>query len=169
MKVQDQTVQHTNPWYFAIYVGFFAGIFWGGLKMLENYLHFTSLSPGFLVEPFFKHSFLMSTGGYVLGWLFFILFSVAAALVYALFFRKVKGPWIGMAYGLAWWGLIYLLVGPVTGMNQPIGIIEINTLITDACLFLVWGLFIGYTITVEFTDERVREPFKKNTHKPKLG
>lgn len=169
MKVQDETVQHTNPWWFALYIGFYAGLIWGGLKMLENYFHFTSLSPGFLVEPFFKHSFLMTWQGYLLGFFFFILFSIGAALIYTVLLRKIKGPWLGMVYGLAWWVLIYLLIGPVVGMNAPIGQIDINTLVTDASLFLLWGLFIGYSISVEFTDERVREPFKKSTQKPKLG
>jgi hypothetical protein len=169
MKVQDQTIQHTNMWMFALYIGFFAGFIWGGLKMIQNYFHFSTLPPGFLVEPFFKHTFLMSWQGFLLGWFFFILFSIIAAVVYTVFLRKVKGPYMGMMYGLGWWVLIYLLIGPWTGMNLPLGRIDINTLITDACLFLIWGLFIGYSISVEFTDERVREPFKNRKHEPKLG
>ncbi|WP_248925288.1 YqhR family membrane protein [Paenibacillus hamazuiensis] len=161
MKIQDETVRHTNKWWFAGYIGFFAGVIWGALKIIEHFFRFTELTPGFLVEPFFRHSFLMTWQGYLVGWVFYILFSVAASLIYGIFLAKVKGPWGGVAYGVCWWGLLYLLVGPALGMMPWLGQIEWNTLITDACLFVLWGLFIGYSISVEFTDERTREPFKK--------
>jgi len=32
------------------------------------------------------------------------------------------------------------------------------------CLFVLWGMFIGYSIALEFTDDRIREPFRKNAH-----
>ncbi|MFC6228364.1 YqhR family membrane protein [Paenibacillus allorhizosphaerae] len=152
---------HTNKWNFAVYIGFFAGFIWGGIKMIENYFHLTSLSPGFLIEPFFLHHYLMTAHGYIMGWLAYIVMSVIAALLYAVFLAKAKGPWVGIVYGLVWWGVIFLLIGPVSGMTNWIGIMDWNTIITELCLFVVWGLFIGYSISFEFTDERIREPYKK--------
>ncbi|MCS7461661.1 YqhR family membrane protein [Paenibacillus doosanensis] len=150
--------RRTNRWSFAVYIGLFAGLIWGAVKMLEHYLHFTSLPPGFLVEPFFKRSFLLSFQGYLLGWLIFILFSIFASLVYTLLLAKANGPWAGVAYGAIWWMLIFLLIGPVTGMMNWIAYLDWNTIITDFCLFIVWGLFIGYSISLEFTSEHKREP-----------
>ncbi|MCZ8520667.1 MULTISPECIES: YqhR family membrane protein [Paenibacillus] len=152
---------HTNKWFFAAYIGFFAGLIWGGLKLLEHYFHFTSLMPGFLIEPFFLHSFLMTWTGLLIGWGAFIGMSVAASLLYALVLAKFRGPWLGVAYGLAWWAAIFLLIGPITGMTEWILYMDLNTILTDASLFAVWGLFIGYSIAFEFTDERAREPIGK--------
>jgi hypothetical protein len=131
---------------------------WGGLKIIEYCLHLTNLVPGFLVEYFYKHQFLMTFPGYMTGWLFFTLFSVVASLLYAALFSKTKGPWAGIGYGLIWWGLLYLYIGPATGMMPWVYLIGWNTIVTDLSLFLLWGLFIGYSIAVEFTDERQREP-----------
>lgn len=166
MKVQEETVQRTNKWIFALYVGFFAGVLWGGLKIVEQYFHLTSLSPGFLIEPFFKHSFLSAWAGYLLGWGSFILFSILASLIYAIVLAKAKGPWPGICYGLLWWGLIFLLIGPVSGMTEWIAYMDWNTILTDACLFVLWGLFIGYSISFEFTEERTREPFSPKRKGP---
>lgn len=152
----------TNKWGFAVYIGFFAGLIWGGIKIIENYFHLTSLSPGFLIEPFFLHNYLMTVQGYFIGWFAFIVMSIVASLLYAVFLAKAKGPWVGIIYGLVWWGVIFLLIGPVSGMTNWISFMEFNTIITDLCLFIVWGLFIGYSISFEFTDERVREPFEKS-------
>lgn len=156
----------TNKWTFAFYIGLFAGLIWGGLKIIEHYFHFTSLSPGFLLEPFFLHSFLSSRPGYLLGWGAFIVMSVAAALLYALILAKARGSWFGLFYGGAWWAAIFMFIGPVTGMMPWMIRMDLNTILTDACLFLIWGLFIGYSISFEFTDERSREPYRKKPGTP---
>jgi len=154
--------KRTGKWSFALYIGFFAGLLWGGLKCIEYYFHFTSLTPGFLLEPFFLHEFLISPAGFWVGWGAFTLFSIIASLLYALLMAKTKGPWFGIGYGVVWWGVIFLLIGPITGMTKWIAYMDLNTIVTDLCLFVLWGLFIGYSISFEFTDERSREPQDRN-------
>lgn len=46
-----QTSVHTNPFYFSVELGFFAGLIWGGARWLMYVLHFTKVLPGFLAEP----------------------------------------------------------------------------------------------------------------------
>lgn len=166
MEVQKETIQRTNRWNYAVYIGLWAGIIWGAVRIMEHYFKFTSLPPGFLVEAFYKRSFLLSWRGYLFGWFTFILFSVLASLLYSAMFAKVSGPWAGVGYGAVWWMLIFLLIGPTTGMMNWIAYMDGNTIITELCLFLVWGLFIGYSIALEFTDERVREPNGQNSREP---
>jgi hypothetical protein len=165
MKKQTEkeisTENVTNLWFFALYIGFYAGLIWGGLKVIEYFMKFTSIVPGFFVELFFKHEFLMTWQGYLTGWAFFILFSILASFIYMAALSRVLGPWMGVAYGLLWWCLLYLFIGPLAGMMQWINKLDLNTIITDVCLFAVWGLFIGYSIAVEYTDERTREPIHK--------
>ncbi|MDF2961199.1 MAG: hypothetical protein K0S39_2934 [Paenibacillus sp.] len=163
---QKETIQQSNKWTYALYIGFFAGLFWGAVKMVEHYFRFTSLPPGFLIEPFFKRSFLLTWQGYLLGWAVFILFSIAATLLYTAFLAKAVGPWVGVGYGMAIWGVIFLLVGPVTGMMNWIAFLDWNTILTEACLFMLWGLFIGYSIAFEFNDESAREPFRNGQQNP---
>lgn len=143
----------TRPWTFSLYIGLFAGLIWGAVKMLEFALRFTAIVPGFLLEPFYRHAFLVTRQGIALGYISFIVFSIAAALLYGLLLRKLKGPWPGLAYGAAWWALIYLLVGPLTEMVPAVTQLDLNSFVTDLSLFLLWGLFIGYSIAMEFTDE----------------
>lgn len=150
----------TNIWLFALQLGFFAGLIWGGLRGLFYYLSFTTVLPGFLMEPFYKKSFLDSQPGYYAGWFSFIVFSILATLMYVLLLRKVKGPWPGIAYGIAWWVILFALIGPVMQMTKPIHNMTVDTNISEFCIFLLWGLFVGYSTAEEFTDERGREPQK---------
>lgn len=152
--------KRTNPWTFALELGFFAGVIWGGVQGFFFFMRFTSVIPGYLAEPFFKTSYLKTQPGYYVGWLFFTLFSIIAALIYTLAFRKLKGPWPGIAYGIIWWAIIFLLAGPMLHMVLPFKKLTINSHISEFCIYLLWGLFIGYTVAVEYTDERDREPRK---------
>jgi hypothetical protein len=151
-------IKQTNIWTFALSTGFFAGVIWGGIRIAEYYFKFTKVHPTFLIKPWSTPAFNQTTLGYMTGWAAFVVFSIVAALLYALCFRKVRGPWLGMVYGLVWWVIIYVAAGPPTGMMKPIGAIGWNSLITDGCLFLLWGFFIGFTIEFEFNDEQEREP-----------
>lgn len=155
---QEQENKRTNPWTFSLVIGFFAGLIWGAVKGLFYYMSFTTVIPGFLVEPFFKHSFLNTQGGYYIGWGSFILFSIVATIIYTLAFRKLRGPFPGIVYGILWWMLIFVVIGPLTQMTVPESQLSFDTLFSEFCLYLLWGLFIGYSTAEEFTDERNREP-----------
>ncbi|AZK47048.1 YqhR family membrane protein [Paenibacillus lentus] len=157
---EEKEENGTNPWSFGLQLGFFAGLIWGGARALMYFFSFTVILPGYLAEPFFKTRFLQTQGGYYVGWLFFILFSIIAALLYTLLFRRLKGPYPGILYGIIWWGIIFIVVGPMFGMMKPISELPSSTLISEFCLYLLWGLFIGYTAAMEYTDERHREPQK---------
>ncbi len=146
---------------FALYIGLAAGVFWGALKMSEFFLKFTAIPIGFLIEPFYKHAFIASWKGMLLGEGAFIIFSIMAAVIYYMILHKAKGPIIGIGYGIIWWLLIYLLIGPLSGMVPPLAEMDLNSNVTDGCLFILWGLFIGYSIAFEFTNEQSREPLIK--------
>ncbi|PWW44176.1 MULTISPECIES: YqhR family membrane protein [Paenibacillus] len=157
---QGQSHYFTKPFPFAVELGFFAGFIWGGLHWLSYLLHFTIVPLGFLAEPFFKHNFIYTAAGHLTGWLFFIVFSVFTSLIYTFTLRKLKGPIPGMGYGILWWLIIFVLVGPKLDMVKPLNRLTWDSIITEFCFFLLWGLFIGYTVAMEFTDERKREPEK---------
>lgn len=155
-KSHQQQSEHTNPWIFALELGFFAGLIWGGLRWLMYWLSFTKVSPGFMAEPFFKHDFLTTAVGHLVGYLLFIVFSVLVSLLYVLTLRKLKGPWPGMIYGVFWWSIVFIAGSQLFLMQRPF-MLPWNSVISEFCIFLLWGLFIGYTTALEYTDERKRE------------
>ncbi|WP_335582153.1 YqhR family membrane protein [Paenibacillus yonginensis] len=121
-------------------------------------MRFTVVIPGFLAEPFFKNSFLKTQPGYYIGWLFFIVFSIIASMLYTLLFRKLRGPWPGMLYGIVWWAVIFCVLAPWFALAPPLQRLGWTSIISEFCLFLLWGLFIGYTAATEYTEDRLREP-----------
>ncbi|SFS83398.1 YqhR family membrane protein [Paenibacillus sp. BC26] len=149
---------HTNPFAYCLKLGFFAGVIWGLLHWLLYAIHFTKVMPGFLLEPFFQQSFLKSGWGHFAGIAAFTVFSIIATFIYKVLLGRLGGPWAGVFYGLVWWLLLFMTIGPVMQMMDPVNKIGYDTLFTEGCFFTLWGLFIGYTIAFEFTDEASREP-----------
>ena len=86
---------------------------------------------------------------------------MVAAIVYWLALGKLRGPWAGFVFGAAWWGLFYALLGPMIGAVPPLRTIGWDSIVTDLCLYLIWGLFIGFSIAFELHDEWQREPKNK--------
>ncbi|CAH0118582.1 MULTISPECIES: YqhR family membrane protein [unclassified Paenibacillus] len=149
---------NTNMFWFSIQLGFFAGLIWGLVRWFFYWFRFTSVSPGFMLKPFYRASFWQSIAGHAAGTLLFILLSILATLIYTLLFRKLLGPWPGIVYGMLWWAILFVFAGPAAGMVNRVTHSNWNTIISEFCVFVLWGLFIGYTTAFEFNDERVREP-----------
>lgn len=148
----------TNPFLFAVQTGFFAGLIWGMTRWIFHQMNFTTELPGFLLEPFLRRSFLMTVWGGWTGLAGFILFSIIAALLYQVVLGRLRGPWPGVGYGLLWWFIIFICIGPQLSMTKQVTVAGWNTFYTELCVFILWGVFIGYTIAFEFTDEASREP-----------
>ncbi|WP_018751524.1 YqhR family membrane protein [Paenibacillus sanguinis] len=161
---RQQRRKNTNIWLFSLEIGCFAGLIWGGVKALFFYMGFTEVVPGYLVEPFFKNAFLHTQAGYYVGWASFIGLSLLATTIYTLALRKLRGPIPGLIYGVVWWVLLFVLLGPWLNMVPPFEKLPVMTIISEFCLYLLWGLFIGYTAAEEYTDERAREPKKTTKH-----
>ena len=156
MAQQDKKQYRTNPWTFSATVGLFAGLIWGSLNMLFQYLDFTNVEPAFFMKTWYVEDYFHSRGGQIVGLFWFVVLSIAASLLYAAVLRKVRGPWMGIAYGLLWWALLYALVGPLIGSSESIFTLDKNSFWTSLSLYILWGVFIGYSISFEFTDEQKR-------------
>lgn len=142
----------------SLRIGLFAGIIWGLVRWLATGLNFTDVTQAYLLDPFFERHALGSFWWQLGGWFAFIAMSVVAALVYWLALGRLRGPWPGLLFGAAWWGLFYALAGPMIGAVPPLRTIGWDSMTTDFCLYAVWGLFIGYSIAFELHDETEREP-----------
>ncbi|WP_240647363.1 YqhR family membrane protein [Paenibacillus nanensis] len=148
----------TNPWLFPLEIGCYAGLFFGVIRWISYEMNFTRVLPGFLLDSFFSHDFLRSWWGISAGIACFIALSIVAALLYKVALGKFKGPWAGIFYGIGWWAVLFGLICPLLGMTPWMNKIGWNTIFTELSVMTVWGLFIGFSIAFEFTDEASREP-----------
>ena len=57
--------------------------------------------------------------------------------------------WVGIAYGLLLFLLVFFIFNPIFPGIPSFNELKLNTLITSICLYALFGLFIGYTISYE--------------------
>jgi len=153
-----QPYRSMHPAAYSLWIGLFAGIIWGLVRWFAVGLKFTDVPQAFLADPWIRRAELGSGFWHFIGLLLFILMSVAAGFVYWALLGKLKGPLPGLFFGAAWWALIFLVVGPPSGAVLPAWSIGWKSLITELCLYVMWGLFIGYSIAFEYHDDYAREP-----------
>ncbi|WAA13927.1 YqhR family membrane protein [Fervidibacillus halotolerans] len=136
--------------------GFFGGAFWGTLGFLANVFHFTDIHPNVILEPW-------SLGDWKTGWIgttlsiFFLgLFGIVAAYIYYFTLKKFENFWVGIFYGLALFLFVFFILNPLFPSLNPITELTKNTIITTLCLFVLFGVFIGYSISYDY-HEMLRE------------
>lgn len=150
--------KETNRIAYCLYIGLFAGLIWGLVRWLAVAMNLTEVQPAFLADPWVKRTALAHAGWQAAGLFLFVLMSVVAAFVYYVLFRLFWGPVPGLVFGVGWWAVFYLGLGPIIGAVPPLRQLGWNSIVTDLCLFTMWGLFIGYSMAYEFHDEWSREP-----------
>lgn len=140
--------------------GLYAGMIWGLLRWLTVAMNLTKVPQAFLADPFVKRGHLDTIAWHFVGLGLFFVMSIAAAYLYWLLLGKLSGPWPGLLFGVACWGLLYFWIGPVTGAIPPYREIGLGSMFTECALIVLWGLFIGYSHAFEFHNEAEREPKK---------
>lgn len=148
----------TEPYAFSLYIGCFAGLFASLIRLAAHFLRFTPFDNSFLIYDMFINLEQSDLLVQLLGGVSFIILSIIASIIYMLLFRNKKGPMWGIGYGLCWWLLLFIVLPYVISWPTRGMVMELETQAFEACLFIIWGLFIGYSIAFEFTDEAKHEP-----------
>ncbi|MFC3800132.1 YqhR family membrane protein [Cohnella sp. GCM10012308] len=152
------TGRTTHPAVYCLTLGLSAGLIWGMLRWLTVAMNLTKVPQAFLADPFIKRERLDTTAWHCTGLVLFVVMSIVAAYLYWLILGKLKGPWPGLFFGAVWWALLFLWIGPMTGAVPTFKEIGLGSIFTECALYLLWGLFIGYSFAFEFHNESAREP-----------
>ncbi|OEF95503.1 hypothetical protein BHF71_04740 [Vulcanibacillus modesticaldus] len=149
----QQKEAKSKIWGFTLSIGLSAGVIWGLLSLLAYYLQFTDIGPSIYAKPFLNPDYVLKWQGHFIGVVFFIVYSVIATFIYTKFLVKFKGPWAGIIYGIILWGIVFFLLNPLLKLTKPVKELGLNTNSVMISLYILTGLFIGYSISVEFNTE----------------
>ncbi|MFX3616363.1 MAG: YqhR family membrane protein [Sporolactobacillus sp.] len=136
----------------SIVVGLFGGVFWGLIGMICKLLNFSKTGPELLLAPFPLPAWKNKIGGEFLAVAGLIILSVLLAIVYQLVLSRFKSFWVGICFGLLLWGVVFFALQPLLPHLPFLTHLGWNTLSTTVCLFLLYGLFIGYSISFEVEE-----------------
>lgn len=140
----------------TIITGLFGGILWSSLAYLAYVFNFTEIRPNVILEPWALGKWKEQWLGTVISIIAIGLFSIGAAFVYYAVLRKINSIWAGAAFGLALFLLVFYVLNPIFPGIKPFWDLSRNTLITSACFYVLYGIFVGYSISYEENEIRNR-------------
>lgn len=138
-------------------IGFFGGLIWSLVGYFAFYLNFTRVGPALVLMPWAFGDWKNGWLGHIVGIVFISILSIAAAFLYRLIFVKINKLWPGILFGFLVWLVIFGLLNPMFPGLKPLSALDANTIITTCCLYIVWGVFIGYSISYEYHERTVHE------------
>ncbi|ANB56891.1 hypothetical protein GFC29_1672 [Anoxybacillus sp. B7M1] len=159
---QNQREQPMSLLMKAMITGFVGGIFWSLLGYLASFFHFTELSPNMLLLPWNVGDWKYGKTGNYLAIFLIGLLSILVALLYYVLLRKIKSMWAGIGYGVALWIVVFYVLNPLIPGLRSVSELERNTVITTICLYILYGLFIGYSISFEHQESEYTQTQVRN-------
>ncbi|WP_409301621.1 YqhR family membrane protein [Peribacillus sp. SCS-155] len=133
----------------SIIIGFFGGLIWSFIAQVAYYFNFMSVGPKFILTSWTRAGWVEGWLGLAISLLIFAGLSIIAALVYCLLFKKIKTIIAGMVYGLALWLLLLFVIRPIFSDLPSYAHLNATSIITSVCIFIIYGVFVGYTISYE--------------------
>ncbi|MFT8322924.1 MAG: YqhR family membrane protein [Bacillus sp. (in: firmicutes)] len=148
----------------VIWTGMFGGIFWTLIGYLGYFLNFTDIQPNFILEPWALGDWKRRALGTIISIVIIGFFSTGAAFAYYLTLKKFKTIWAGIGFGIALFALVYIVLNPIFPSMDPFLKLKRDTMITSICLYILYGVFVGYTISYEENEIRTKK-IKQNKNK----
>lgn len=137
----------------AAATGFAGGLLWSALGAGAYYFHFSEVSAAsFIFRSFWQTDWTGTWLAEVLSVLIVALLSIGTAFVYYFTLRSRKGIWPGAVFGLLLWGVVYFVLTPVFPAIPGFMELSSDTWVTTACLFILYGVFVGYSISYEYHE-----------------
>src|SRR5699024_1892228 len=138
--------------------GFWGGILWSIAAVIMYYFNFTEVAPKtFLIKSWTTANWASGWLGDAISVLIAGVLSILIAFIYYGLLKKVTSMWMGVVYGLVIWGIIFYVLQPVFPRVPQLVDFDKNTVISTICLFILYGTFIGYSISFDYQSMLVKE------------
>ncbi|MBA2173627.1 hypothetical protein H0266_01830 [Halobacillus locisalis] len=152
-KEQHQQEPQQSVFGKALGIGFTGGILWSALGVFTYYFHFSELSAAsFLFRSYLQTDWTGTWLAEVLAVLIVGVISLVSAMLYYFTLKKQQGIWPGLVFGLVLWAVVFFVLTPLFPAIPTFTEMTSDTWVTTACLFILYGVFIGYSISYEYEE-----------------
>lgn len=147
----------------SLLTGFVGGILASLLGLFMYYFNFIEVSPkSYVIRSWTTATWTNTWLGNVVTVLLIGLLSIGVALIYYGIFKKIYSLWMGVVYGLLLWVIVFFVLQPIFTNVPRVAEMEINSIVSSICLYIIYGTFIGYSISFDY-QERILNTSNKET------
>lgn len=142
----------------SLLTGFIGGLLWGSIGSLAYYFSFTEVSPKmYVLRSWITAGWTDTWLGNIIAILLLGFLSILIALLYYGLFKKIKSMWMGVIFGILLWAVLVFVLQPIFQNIKPVTDLTMETIVTMLCLFVLYGTFIGYSISYDYHDMMRKE------------
>lgn len=142
----------------TLITGFVGGLFWTSISIALFYVNILEISPKYLfVRSWSKTTWANQWLGNLIALAIAGILSMVVALVYYLLFKKFQSMWIGVLYGIFLWCIVFFGLLNLLPAMIPIHHYSSDTIVSSLCVFILYGLFIGYSISFDYYDSIIQQ------------
>lgn len=145
----------------TLLTGFIGGLIWSTLAVMMYHFNFAEVDPKkFILRAWKDVDWTNGWLGDLVSILVLSILSIIVALIYYFLFKKIFSIWMGVFYGITLWMIIFFLIQPLFPNTKQILELNVDTIISTICLFILYGTFVGYSISYDYHDTYVLEKKK---------
>lgn len=153
----QEVIQSNNLLSRSIIIGLVGGLLWSSFLAATYYFNFTEVAPKtYLLKPWIDEGWTDRFIGHVIAILLATVFSLIPTVIYYSLFRKINSMWVGVGYGIFLWGVIFFLLQIVLPNTRSMLELNTETWVTTLCVFILYGLFVGYSISYDYQEMEVK-------------
>ncbi|MBB6448915.1 magnesium-transporting ATPase (P-type) [Geomicrobium halophilum] len=144
--------KEVKDWPYAVktlVTGIVGGLFWSLIWYLAYFFNFTTVGPALFWMAWSVGDWKEQPVGQWTAIGILSLVSIIITFLYRYILARVRGMWMGIFFGAILWFLIFFVANPFIIGLEPLFDMEGTTIVTTLCLFILYGLFIGYSISYE--------------------
>ncbi|QKY69310.1 YqhR family membrane protein [Lentibacillus sp. CBA3610] len=141
----------------SLLTGFIGGLIGGFFGIVLYFFNFSEVAPkSYLLRSWLTADWIDSWLGSVLSILMIGILSLATAFIYFLLFKRINSLWMGAAYGLALWFIVFYIIQPIFPNIPHLTDLKLITIVSTICLYILYGTFIGFSISYDYLETKIR-------------
>ncbi len=137
-------------------IGFVGGVLASFFGMTAHYLNFMDFSPKFILTSWSNQSWIKAWQGFLITMILFGILSIVVAFLYYWLLKKINSMVAYMLFGVVWWLILLIAINPMFKDLPTLAKMSSDSIITSICIFVLYGVFIGYSISYDY-QEYLRE------------
>jgi len=142
----------------SLLTGFIGGMLWSSLGVLAYLFNFSEIAPKtYVLRSWLTEGWTDTWLGNIISIFLIGVISVFIAFLYYGLFKKVNSMWMGVAFGIVLWAILLFVLQPIFPNVKPAADLKLDTIITTLCLFILYGTFVGYSISYDYHDMKLKE------------
>ncbi|KGA97915.1 hypothetical protein AJ85_03545 [Alkalihalobacillus alcalophilus ATCC 27647 = CGMCC 1.3604] len=138
----------------VVVIGLFGGLIWASIWYFSFFFNFIRVGPALILMPWALADWKDTYIGQLVGIGVIMILSIGIAFLYKATLQRMKSLWAGVGFGLLLWVLLFYILNPLFPGLKTVQNLDSNTIVTSLCLFVLYGLFIGYSISYEYAEQK---------------